>query len=302
MLKRLLALLAAVACIFTFTACVADYRAVRDSGGPDISYIMYFEGERVDFNDFVSYVLFLVTLGADGSFVEIKADALNMLIRSRAVEYNAARLGIVLTETERAEIRDDITAELSTSSVRLVDAMVMIIEEDMLMQRIIEAVELEIAENPTELEEFLDIYGNHLRTYVYYIVTTEYENAAQAQTRLKSGEDGLAVVQDLSLAYLIGISEGRGNILELSTFVDMQHINILLELDLFDVSEIIALDGIYLVAMVDELAELDYEFILNAFATSTVLQRQQMWFLNSVVELNLPAFNSLEPSHINDLS
>jgi len=280
MLKKLLAFVMAVSCVFALTSCVADYRAPQNGSRTtaDLSYILVFEGERVGLEAFINHTAFQVfmveaSFGAevwtllDDLFTEVKIRALNRLIETKTIEFNATRIGVSLTETDRAEARaaaEEQQAEFYEEfGINVpISVLVMMAEDDMLLQRIIDDVNDNIDDDPRfewYFERYLQIFRDFLATiHTHFVLTDNFENAVQAKERFEAGEDALVIVQELSLAYNPEIPFDRTNIWHLPLTADRyaDELASIFELAQMEVSEIIEVDGLYLVVRVDEIIEL----------------------------------------------
>ena len=324
MFRKILAFLLAVGCVFALTACVEDYRRPRnDDGDIDASYIMVFESTRVDMETFKYYVAFQV-FGVDatydedvwemfegGMFGAVKERALNVLIEAQTIRFNAARLGVSLTESELEEARTrakEQQAEFYTEfgiSIPL-NALLMIIEDGMLMQKIFDSIydDVEGEEQfEREFEQSIEILGGLLLTiYTHFVVTEDFDDAVYAQERLRAGEDAQTVIQELSVLYP-EIPFGRFGLLDLP--LPAEELILILEFEENDVSEIIEVDGLYFVVHVDEIIGFDYDEVRAAFKVlyveNLVSRNLTMWLEIANFTINMAAFESLVLADVHGL-
>ena len=206
--------------LLILSACVPDYRAVRDVREEhDLSYIMVFEGERISVDLLVARVLLRVAafeLEVDGyrgiwefmdglpgamiddffpgtgtAFERIRAIALEELVDSLVVEHHAARHGIVVTDAERAaaravaeEIHADLSRVLGVPFPVSVDVLAPIYIEEVLLERLLAEMVDTLSTDDPEFLEYFEIYiapmRSFLNTVYIHYIAAETYEAARA--------------------------------------------------------------------------------------------------------------------------
>jgi len=248
-------------CLLLFASCVPDYRAIRNeeeaaAAAVDVSYIMVFEGERIDVEELIARVLLRVVLfemdmgdvwetidgfsddvidmffgpGVGTAFERIKTAALNELVDSLIIRQHAARNGIAIADAERAEVFALASDEIELFNHIFVDGFPISIEmfasmilDDLYGERLVDFTANSITIDEPNFIEYFNIYreiaGNFVNTvFVYSIIAETYGNAQSAKARFEAGENVYLIARDYSVNY--GDGFGRRT-LRLPTWITM---------------------------------------------------------------------------------
>jgi hypothetical protein len=225
LMRKYTAFLSTLILILSLTSCVEDARRAAPAETADTSYILTIEGEKIDIQQFIYFVLFQTVMletshgrsmwdRPNVSFDDLKDTVLDSFIDALVAERYAARNGIPFTQSDMDEARASAEINLLMLQYEMgieipipIEALALRIKEDMLLNALMnQLTERILTVGDEDFETFYDIqfagYEPFLRIVnVNYVLTTDLQTAFEARQRFESGDDGFAVHSSLSIDY-----------------------------------------------------------------------------------------------------